>query len=185
MRLTLAASVIGLAVLVAACGGGGGTTPPITSTTTAAPSPTKLPASSSESVSAGQSATFAQISNGYTGSITIPRANFGTGSALTATLQGSLLSSIPATRSAARAPRSIGVTLVPLVYIVLSPNGTMTFSSTLSFAFVLPNGTSLAPGSSASVSFYDPAVGQWQTLLGPRTVNGQTISFGTIAENLT
>lgn len=192
MRLSLAASVIALAVLAVACGGGGGggTTPavvPTSGASTAAPSasPTTLPASSTVSVSAGQSATFAQISNGYAGTITIPQASSGAGSGMTATLQSTLPSTIPAVQSIARTPRSIGVTLIPLVYVALAPSGTMTFASSLSFTFVLPNGTSLAPGSSAYVGFYDPAQGQWQTLLGPGTVNGQTISFGATTGSVT
>ena len=105
--------------------------------------------------------------------------------AMTATLQGTSAANVPAPQSIARAPRSIGVPLAALGYVVLVPTGTMSFASTFSFTFTLPNGTSLAPGSSAYVGFYDPVQGQWQTLLGPGIVTGQTISFPTITGSVT
>ena len=185
MRLAWVASILSLVALLAACGGGG-TTPTAIPTTTLTPVPaTTLPASSTVNVSTGQSATFAPINNGYTGTIAFPPVSGDAGSAMTATLQSTLPESIPAPQSTARAPRSIGMTVSPLVYVVLVVSGTASFATSMVFTFTLPRGTSLSPGSSANVGFYDPAQGQWQTLLGPGLVNGQTISFAGITGSVT
>ena len=176
-----------LAVLVsvaflAACGGGGGgsSVPAVTNTATPA-------ATSSGTVTAGasaQTATLAQISSGYSGSITVPAVSSGSGSSVTATLENSLPGGVPAPASIARAPQAIGGTITPLVYVAFTVTSTVTFSSTPGFTFTLPAGTSLAAGSSAYVAFYSPSTG-WKSLLGPGSVSGQTITFAAASGSAT
>ena len=175
----LGAAFVSLAILCACSGGGGGTGLSFIAPT---PTPVTQPATSSAAVTAGalaQVAMLAQISSGYSGSITVPAASGGAGSVVSATLQSSLPSGIPAPQSIARAPRKIGVNLTALVYVAVVPSTNVSFASTPGFTFSLPPGTSLAAGSAAYVAFFDPAQSSagWGTVLGPGTVSGQTITF--------
>src|ERR1039458_2968594 len=126
MRPAIAASFLSLAAFVAACGGGGGggATPPVSlPTAVASAQPSNVSGSSTVNVSTGQMATFAQITSGYSGTVTVPQVSSGGSAVMTATLQATLPSNISAPQAIARAPRSIGASLSALVYVVLVPSG--------------------------------------------------------------
>jgi subtilisin family serine protease len=174
-----AALVLSASLLLAACGGGGGgSTPsvPITPTPVATNTGT-LPATSAVSVSAGtaaSTATFATITGGYGGSVTLP----GTSSSGSAALVLSTTTTGPALAASSRLPKSIGGILNAIEYISLTPSATLTFSSWPTFTFVLPSGSSVASGGSLYLA-YNPGntASGWTTLAGPAAVNGTTVTF--------
>jgi hypothetical protein len=172
MRFAVVASVISLGALVAACGGGssmsGG---PLSSM----PS-TSAPAASAVNISAGEPAALPPSSNGYSGTIVVPQPDSGATTGMTALLQDTLPPDVPAPQSVARAPGRIDLALA-LVYVVLHASEGASFGSYPAFTFSLPRGTTIPPGSSAFIAFYDPLQGTWVTIGGPGSAQSQSISF--------
>jgi len=119
------------------------------------------------------------ISTGHSATLTIPAETSGSGGALTITLQTTLPASIPAPASIARLPKTIGGQITSVVYITVTPTAKVSFNATPAFSFTLPSSSGVSSGSSAWIALYDPtqSANGWVTLLGPGTVNGQTVTF--------
>jgi hypothetical protein len=125
--------------------------------------------------------------SGYNVNITLPSTADGSSGTISVTLSTTLPAGVAAPAALARTALTIGATLTPMLYMVLTPSATVTFTSTPGFSFVLPSGTAIAAGSSPFVGFYDPAQSTtgWVTLLGPGAVGGQTITFPAATGSLT
>ena len=149
--------------------------------------------SSSANLMAGASPGSATLTDpsGYGVSLTLPSTSDGSNGTIAASITTTLPTGIAAPasirRAGRRSARSIDATLTPLVYLVLTPGATVTFSSTPGFSFTLPSAIALAAGSSGWVAFYDPALSStgWVTILGPGAVSGQKITFPATTGNLT
>lgn len=118
--------------------------------------------------------------SGYQATITLPATSDGSSGSVAVDITTTLPSGVASPASAMkRKPATIGATVNPLVYLVLTPSANVNFTSSPTFSFTLPGGTTLAAGSSAFVAFYDPAqsASGWVTVLGPGAVSGQTIAF--------
>lgn len=165
-RLLFLTGIALTAIFAAACSvNGSGYTP--------AP-PTSESTTASFSTTSTTPVSFAKLSNGLGGSITLPEAN--ADATATLTLSNRLPSGAAAPTAAAvhrMVSSSNGVTV--LAAVSLSVGTTIAVSQTPAFAITLPS----APSSSVYVLFEDetqPAAG-WSTLLGPGTASGTTISF--------
>ena len=169
------------AALVAACGGGGGggggITPPSGGST---PLPVAtFPPSITQSTTLGsspQTLTFAQIASGASGSVTVPATTTGSGSA-TITVESSLPTGAPVPQSTnLRRPETLGATVTPLLYAVVTPSSAVTFGSTPAFTFTFPTGTLQGD---IYVAFFDPtnAAAGWNAVAGPIAATGNTVSL--------
>ena len=180
MRLQISASLLVLCALLCACGGGGGggggtapSVPAVTST------PTTAPASSTVAANVGTTAataSFGTIFGGYGGSVVLPAASSGSGSA-TLILANTNPTGGAGLSAAARLPKAIGGSLDPLVYVTISTSSTVTFANWPSFTFSLPN-LSLPAGAALYLA-YDPGdtAGNWSTLAGPAPIVNNTVTF--------
>ena len=170
------------AVLVAACGGGGGSsgggiTPPSGGST---PAPVvTFPPSITQSAALGsspQTLTFGQIASGASGTVTVPATSTGSGSA-TITVQSTLPAGAPTPQSAnVRRPKSLGATVTPLLYAVVTPSAAVSFGSTPAFTFSFPTGTLQGD---VYVAFFDPSnpAAGWNAVAGPITASGNSITL--------
>jgi hypothetical protein len=118
---------------------------------------------------------------GYTLKFTLPALTVGSAATVTAALQATPPAGVPALQSRVRAPKVIGGTPVGLVYLTLSTTAGVGFASLPTFVWTLPSATTIPAGSSGYMAWYDPAVGQWQTHLGPSTPSGTTLTFPGVA----
>lgn len=180
--------LIGLAALAAACGGGGGGSLP--AGPTAAPTSTPGPV---VTVSPGPTAVPASLTGaGYALTFTVPAVTSG-GGKIFAYLSATPPTGIPAPqlRTANFKHASISSQNVPLndyVYLIVSAGATTTFAQVPSFVYTLPQGTTIAPGATTFVAFYDPSSSPnspWVPVAGPGVVSGQTVSFPSYASALT
>ena len=168
------------AVLVAACGGGGGGggfTPPSGGST---PIPVvTYPPSITQSVTLGgnpQTLTFPEIASGASGTVTVPATTSGSGNT-TVTVESSLPGGAPVPQSTnVRRPKSLGATVTPLLYAVVTPSSALTFGSTPAFTYTFPAGTLQGD---VYVAFFDPsnAAAGWNAVAGPIAASGNTISL--------
>ena len=170
------------AVLIAACGGGGGSssggfTPPGGGST---PLPVvTYPPSITQSATLGstpQTLTFPEISSGASGTVTVPATASGSGST-TFTVESSLPGGAPVPQSTnVRRPKSLGATVTPLLYAVVTPSSALTFGSTPAFTFTFPAGTLQGD---VYVAFFDPTnvAAGWNAVAGPIAASGNTISL--------
>ncbi len=168
------------AVLVAACGGGGGGggfTPPSGGST---PIPVvTYPPSITQSVTLGgnpQTLTFPEIASGASGTVTVPATTSGSGNT-TVTVESSLPVGAPVPQSTnVRRPKSLGATVTPLLYAVVTPSSALTFGSTPAFTYTFPAGTLQGD---VYVAFFDPsnAAAGWNAVAGPIAASGNTISL--------
>lgn len=149
--------------------------------TNSTPVPASALANPSATVTAGAAPGSASVTHpsGYGANITLPITSDGSSGSVAVSITTSLPSGLASLSSMKRTPKTIGATLTPLVYVVLTPTTNLTFSSTPGFTFTLPSATAVAAGSSAWVAFYDPAqsASGWLTILGPGNVSGHTIAF--------
>ncbi|NNM92250.1 MAG: hypothetical protein HKL92_02825 [Candidatus Eremiobacteraeota bacterium] len=171
------------AVLVAACGGGGGSsgggggfTPGGGST----PLPVvTFPPSITQSVNLGstpQTLTFPEIASGASGTVTVPATTSGSGST-TFTVQSSLPVGAPTPQTTnVRRPKTLGATVTPLLYAVVTPTSSITFGSTPGFTFTFPAGTLQGD---VYVAFFDPtnAAAGWNAVAGPIAASGNTVAL--------
>ena len=171
--------------LVVACGGGGGgggsNGPPGTTVVIGTGTP---PPASTASLGAGsspQTAAFAAIAAGYSGSVTIPATAGGSGT-IAATLAASAPAGTPIVASTARRPLAIGGNLTAVLYVAFTANATLTFPSTPGFTF---SGVTVPVGTNAYVGLYDPTNSSWTTFAGPAGVNGTTLTFAGVARPVT
>ncbi|HEX3468193.1 MAG TPA: hypothetical protein VHT05_08965 [Candidatus Elarobacter sp.] len=159
------------ALAVAGCGGGGSTTAPPFFTGTAAPT---LPASTTASVTVGAapaSATFAPIAGGLSLTIAFP-ATTGGSATLSMTLQTSS-SPAPALQSSLRRPKAIGASgITGYAYVTVSSSATVGTPSTPTLTFTQTGTSQIPAGTQGYVAFYNPATGQWTTIVGPVTIGG-------------
>ncbi|MDB5026418.1 MAG: peptidase immune inhibitor [Candidatus Eremiobacteraeota bacterium] len=194
-RVRPALAVAILAAALTACGGGGGGSIPSGgggggTTPTPSPIPT-LPSSSSATISSSttqsQSASFGAIAGGYSGTVTIPAANVAT--LLNATFTTTQPAGAPAPATLQRRPQNIGASPISaLAFVSVTSAATVTFPQTPAFSITLPFTVTPAIGATSYVAFYDTSKPQlgWNTIEGPSTVSGNTLSFngtfgGTIA----
>jgi len=171
-----------VAATLVACGGGGGGgasggITPVEPTPTPMPTAT-LPASITHTVTLGspQTISFGQIASGASGSVSFPAAVSGSAST-TITLQSSLPNGAPVPQSKnVRRPESLGATVTPLVYIVVTPTSALTFGANPGFTFTFPVGTLQGY---AYVAFYDPTHASlgWNTIAGPIQTSGTSVTF--------
>ncbi|HEY6239302.1 MAG TPA: hypothetical protein VIW78_00530 [Burkholderiales bacterium] len=86
----------------------------------------------------------------------------------------------PAVQDVRRMPRTIGGTgTTPVAYMTLTSNATLTFGATPTFSFTFPAGAAVL-GTVSYVALYDPTATPqtgWNTIAGPGTVSGNTITF--------
>ena len=192
MLRKFAAWVVLVSLLTACGGGGGGSTPPpaATPTPTPTPAPTVAPSPSPTSTSGtvtipvgsqAQTLTFS-TSTGVTGQIGVPAAS-GSGGTVTATLEDTLPTNVPAlqglTRGGPRAQivvrskKSANASAV-LGYFVFTVNPSFTISASPSFTFVL---TSTVPtaGDSYYGAFYNGS--SWQDTYLTGSATGSTLTF--------
>ncbi len=165
---------------LAACGGGGGgsVTPGGGGST---PPPGGLPASSTQTFTASASGpvgvSFGTITGGITASLQIPTTQLGGGSA-TATLTATPPSGTPAVSSAARRPKNIGGTIVPLAYFTITANSALSFAQTPAVVLTAASTSSTY----AYVAAYDPTNG-WTAVAGPGTLVGGKYVINPTDEN--
>ncbi|MGA7570547.1 MAG: hypothetical protein WCA80_07055 [Candidatus Aquilonibacter sp.] len=164
--------VVAATAILAACGGGSGGPTPVTLATY----PSAISTSAPFSTSTTTLVKFAEISNGASGTITLPAAN----AAATANLsfQAALPTGV-ATPAAVKGRAVIGGTnLTTLAVITLSVSSPVTIASTPAFSFTLSGPVS----GNAYIAYYDEnnaALG-WNVLLGPGTVSADTVSFAAV-----
>ena len=200
-RSARASFVLIAAAAVAACGGGGGgtsstpvvqtsitaapATPVPTPTPTASPAPLASTSASASVTAAGGSVAFtAPIGAGYTSNVT-----FGAGASASATISGTFettASGAPAVASVKRLPKTIGATVTPLVFFVLSTNTTLTFPATPAFTVTLPAAVTFPAGTSFYLAEYDAtSTSGWNVFVGPATVSGSIVTFAPTANAVT
>ncbi|MHB8240249.1 MAG: Vgb family protein, partial [Vulcanimicrobiaceae bacterium] len=172
------------AISLAACGGGNsnsvvphGVRPPV------APSPVATtPVTQTQTVTLGlpQTVTFTGIASGASGSVAFPATSSGQGLA-TVTLQSTLPTGVPVPQSvnlqsAGRQPESLGASVTPLAYIVVTPSSALTFRATPGLTFTFPTG---ALQGYAYVAFFDPTNPQlgWNALAGPVSASGTSVTL--------
>ena len=173
----LAASVL----FISACGGGGGNSGGIVPSGGSTPQPPvpSYPNSLTKSVTLGSSAqtlTFSQIASGASGSLTVPATSSGSGTA-SITIESALPSGAPVPQSSnVRRPQTLGATVTPILYAVVTPSSTVSFGSTPAFTFTFPAGTLQG---NVYVAFFDPsnAAAGWNAVDGPVLASGNTISL--------
>jgi hypothetical protein len=160
--------------VVAACGGSGSTPPSL-----AVPSPTPSPNPSATLAAGGSGQSTTLVAAGYAVNLSLPATSDGSVGTIATSLTTTLPSGFVAPANVRRAPKTLGVPLTTLVYLLVTPSTTVTFASTPGFSFTLPAGTTLSSGASAGVAFYDPtqAANGWTSLFNAGTISGQTISF--------
>jgi hypothetical protein len=191
VRPAFAVAVV-TAALAACGGGGGGSIPSGGGGGGATPSPTpSLPSSSSATISSSttqtQSGSFGPVAGGYSGSLTIPAANVAT--SLNATFTTTQPAAAPAPATLRRRPQNIGASPISaLAFVSVTSAATVTFPQAPSFSITLPFSVTPAIGATSYVAFYDTSKPQlgWNTIEGPSTVSGNTLSFngtfgGTVA----
>jgi hypothetical protein len=175
------------AAIVAGCGGSGNSSP-----VPPASSPSSGPSSSPTSVPVGPTPSTVTITGvGYTLQFELPALTSGSSSTFTAQLVAAPPSGVPVPSSVKRRmaasataaaskknPLSVG-TVTTLVYLTVSSSASVTFGSIPSFNFTLPTGTTIPSGATAYVALYDPSqsANGWVGVLGPGSVNGQSVSF--------
>ena len=169
--------IVFFAVTFTACGGGATTYTPLAT-------PAAIP---SATAAAGTATATVSVSNpsGYAATVSLPATADGSSGTISAILSTTLPTGFvtPSSvqriaASARRAPATIGVTLTPVAYVVLTPTANVSFASTPGFTFTVPAAMATSLANSAYVAFDDPSQSTgWTNILGPGTVSGNTISF--------
>jgi len=116
------------------------------------------------SASAPTTVTFGTITGGVTATLQIPTST--TSGSASATLTVAPPSGTPAVSSAARKPKNIGGTIVPLAYFTITANQALSFTQTPAITLTASTATAYA-----YVAVYDPVNG-WIAVAGPGTVVG-------------
>jgi subtilisin family serine protease len=135
------------------------------------------PATTSVAVSAGAAAVTAALGTiytGYSGSVGLPAATSGSGTASLSLASGDTA----VLASSARLPKAIGGSLDPKAYVTVTTSATIAFAAFPSFAFIVPASLALPAGASFYLA-YNPGnvAGGWSTLAGPATIVNSTVSF--------
>lgn len=117
--------------------------------------------------------------SGYVTTLTLSATADGSSGTVKVSVSTALPAGVSTPVATARVPEAIGANVAPLVYVTVLPSSRLSFRATPAFSFTLRGGTALTAGSSAYVAYYDPAKSAtgWVPILGPGSVNGQTISF--------
>lgn len=142
------------------------------------PSASSSPASSTQQLTIGsapQTATFATIQSGYSGSVVLPPA--ATAASVTLTLSGSAPSGTPTVMSAHRVRAVLGEDPSALAFVSSTSSGTVTFLSSPQFTFTLPS--TPQSGTLFALALYDPTnpSAGWQLFAGPVSASGTTVTF--------
>ncbi len=178
-RLVIRPLLFSVVLALAACGGGGGggggSVPP-------GPTPTPGGTSTSStqtftaSTGGATTVTFGTITGGITAKLLVPPTTSGSGPA-TATLTATPPSGTPAVSSAARRPKTIGGTIVPLAYFTITANSSLSFGQTPAVLLTTPT-----PTTYAYIAAYDPVNG-WVAIAGPGTLVGGQYVINPTDEN--
>jgi len=174
-----------LAAFAAGCNGGSSAAPPLgnghAATPSPSPSPAPLPASATATLSVGTSAASASLGpvlGGFNATIVMPPAS--APATLTVALDATQPPGTPAVQTVKRRTRTIGSAgIVPVMFLTMTANVTVTFGATPAFSFVLPPGAA-SLGQIDYVALYDPTAAPqvgWTALEGPGTTSGDTIAF--------
>ncbi|MDB5042280.1 MAG: putative subtilase-family protease [Candidatus Eremiobacteraeota bacterium] len=148
-------------------------TPVVTPSTTPTPNPNGSTKSFTVTSTGTSPVTFGTIPGGVGASMTMP-ATTGGSATLTATLTAAPPSGVPTVSDAARRPKSVGGTLMPIAYITMSSSASVSFKLTPGLV-ATPVGIVPTYGYLA-VYNPDPTVG-WTAAAGATTKIGSTFTF--------
>lgn len=174
-------TAVALAALVSACNGGSSSPPPgpgPTPTPTASPNPATASGALTTSTTQSTSLVLGPIGPGNTGSTAVPPTNVVSHLSLVFSLGQP--AGTPAVAAIRRAPRSIGgASISTFGFSTLMPDVTVTMP-TPAFSMTFPAGATV-PTAASYVAMFDPgnAAAGWNTVSGPGTVVGNTISWTT------
>jgi hypothetical protein len=180
--------VVVLAAAVAACNGGSTAPPTIGTGTLVTPSPTPSPTPNpatatgtlTTSTTASSSLTLGPIGPGDMGSAGCPVSS--AISHLTVVFSLTQPGGTPAVASMKRRPQNIGgAALTPFGFYTVTPDVTVNCPNTPAFTMTFPTGVTPPSGGSSYIAMFDPsnAAAGWNTITGPGTVTGNTISWTT------
>ena len=187
-RLLIAIAIAGF---VTACNGGSSTAPPFNTgvavpTATPSPVPTPTPGPNSAngtlntSTTASSTLSLGPLGPGDTGTAACPPTSVVSHLAVVFSLTAP--AGTPAVQAMKRRPKTIGGTnIVPLGYFTVTPDVNVNCPNTPAFTMTFPTGATLPSAGSSYVAMFDPgnAPSGWNTISGPATTTGNTISWTT------